>query len=164
MSSQSQTQTPAGGTVLLVDDDESLLSAMSRLLRPDGLRVLTASNADRAIELLEAEGHSVGVVVSDYAMPGMTGADLLRAVRMRWPALTRILATGNADINGAARAVNEAQVARLIIKPCDPDHFREIVAAALAEFQLVLDNRRLRALAGEQSTRLEQWNQRLAGL
>ena len=78
---------------MLVDDDESLLAAMSRLLRPDGLRVLIAPGGERALELLEAEGDSIGVVVSDYAMPGMNGADLLRAVRLRWPDATRILST-----------------------------------------------------------------------
>jgi response regulator RpfG family c-di-GMP phosphodiesterase len=60
--------------------------------------------------------------------------------------------------------VNEGQVARLITKPCDPDQFREIVGAALAQSQLVLENRRLRQVAEEQSRRLEQWNQRLEQL
>jgi response regulator RpfG family c-di-GMP phosphodiesterase len=149
------------GTVLLVDDDESLLAAMSRLLRPDGLRVLIAPGGERALELLEAEGASIGVVVSDYQMPGMNGADLLRAVRLRWPDATRILSTGNADLTAAARTVNEGQVSRLITKPCDPDQFREVVSAGLTQYQLVLENRRLREVADEQSTRLEQWNLRL---
>lgn len=151
-------------TVLLVDDDESLLAAMSRLLRPDGVRVLIASGGDRAVELLEAEGSSIGVIVSDYAMPGMNGADLLRAVRLRWPDVTRILSTGNADLTAAARTVNEGQVSRLITKPCDPDQFREVVSAGLTQYHLVLENRRLREVADEQSIRLEQWNQRLEGL
>lgn len=157
-------QTVAPRAVLLVDDDEALLSAMVRLLRPDGLRVLTAPNADRALHVLEAEGAGVGVVVTDYVMPGMNGADLLRAVRLRWPDATRILATGNADLSGAARAVNEGQVSRLITKPADPDLFREVVASALADSELVLENRRLRLLAEEQAVRLQQWNQRLEEL
>jgi response regulator RpfG family c-di-GMP phosphodiesterase len=134
---------------------------MVRLLRPDGLRVLTAPNADRALDVLEAEGAGVGVVVTDYVMPGMNGADLLRAIRLRWPDATRILATGNADLSGAARAVNEGQVSRLITKPADPNLFREVVASALADSELLLENRRLRQLADEQSSRLGQWNQRL---
>src|ERR1700694_4066402 len=152
------------GTVLLVDDDEKLLAAMSRLLRPDGLKVLIATGGDRALELLEAEGASIGVVVSDYAMRGMNGADLLRAIRLRWPDVTRILSTGNADLAAAARTVNEGQVSRLITKPCDPDQFRERCGAGLSQTQLVLETRRRREGADEQSTRLEQWNQRLEGL
>src|SRR2546430_1061089 len=148
-------------TVLLVDDDEALLAAMSRLLRPDGVRVLIASGGQRALELLEAEGTSIGVIVSDYAMPGMNGADLLRAVRLRWPDVTRILSTGNADLHAAARAVNEGQVSRLVTKPCDPDQFRELVSTALAQHHILLENRRLRQVADEQAARLEQWNRQL---
>jgi response regulator RpfG family c-di-GMP phosphodiesterase len=154
--------------VLLVDDDEALLSAMTRLLRPDGVRVITANSGERALELLEEKADSLGVVISDYAMPGMTGADVLRAVRMRWPDLTRVLASGNADLAAAARAVNEGQVSRLVTKPWDPDQFRELVAEALEGHRLVIENRRLRDLADEQAARLarqaerlEQWNQRL---
>jgi response regulator RpfG family c-di-GMP phosphodiesterase len=165
MIASTATPTPAVlGTVLLVDDDESLLAAMSRLLRPDGLRVLIAPGGERALELLEAEGDVIGVVVSDYQMPGMNGADLLRAVRLRWPDATRILSTGNADLTAAARTVNEGQVSRLITKPCDPEQFREVVSAGLTQYQLVLENRRLREVADEQSVRLEQWNVRLEGL
>jgi len=95
--------------------------------------------------------------VSDYTVPGMNGAELLRAVRLRWPDSSRILATGGADLATAARTVNDGQVSRLIIKPCDPDQFLDIVGAALAESQLLLENRRLRQLMSQQSVRLEQW-------
>jgi response regulator RpfG family c-di-GMP phosphodiesterase len=55
-------------------------------------------------------------------------------------------------------------VSRLITKPCDPDQFRDIVSGALAQSQLILENRRLREVADEQAARLEQWNQRLEEL
>jgi response regulator RpfG family c-di-GMP phosphodiesterase len=134
---------------------------MSRLLRPDGFRVLTAPSGDQAITLLEAQGPSIGVVVSDYVMPGMSGAELLKAVRLRWPDATRILVTGNADLATAAHAINEGRVARLITKPCDPDQFRQLVGDAVGQYQLVLENRRLRQLETEQAARLAQWNQEL---
>jgi response regulator RpfG family c-di-GMP phosphodiesterase len=150
--------------VLLVDDDESLLTAMSRLLRPDGLRVLTAPSGHRAIAVLEEQGPAIGVVVSDYMMPSMNGAELLRAVRLRWPDATRILVTGNSDLSTAAHAVNEGQVARMITKPCDPDQFREMIGSGVAQYLLVLENRRLRDVEINQAARLEQWNQRLEEL
>lgn len=159
---------PLQAGVLLVDDDEALLGAMTRLLRPDGVRVLTAASGERALQILEEHAATLGAVVSDYAMPGMTGADVLRTVRLRWPDLTRVLATGNADLAAAARAVNEGQLSRLITKPWDPEQFRELILEALAQHQLVLDNRHLRQVADEQAARierqaerLEQWNQRL---
>jgi len=150
--------------VLFVDDDEALLAAMTRLLRLDGVRVLTAASAERALELLETQGDGVGAVISDYSMPGMNGADLLRAVRLRWPDATRVLATGNADLLAAARAVNEGQVARLITKPWEPDEFRRLVGESLDSHRMLLENRRLRELADQQAARLEHWNQRLEQL
>jgi response regulator RpfG family c-di-GMP phosphodiesterase len=94
----------------------------------------------------------------------MNGADVLRAVRLRWPDATRILATGNADLIAAARAVNEGQVSWLITKPWEPDQFRRIVGEALEAHRVLLENRRLRELADQQASRLEQWNRRLEEL
>ena len=52
MTSPSTSQPTALGAVLLVDDDEALLAAMVRLLRPDGVRILTAPSGERALETL----------------------------------------------------------------------------------------------------------------
>src|SRR5712675_1709577 len=117
--------------VLLVDDDEALLAAMKRLLHPDGLHVVTAVSGERALAILEEEADTFGAVISDYAMPGMTGAELLRTIRLRWPDLRRVLATGNADLTAAARAVNEGQPSHLITKPWQPEYFRDLVIEVL---------------------------------
>ena len=72
-------------TVLLIDDEPSVLSSLTRLLRPDGIHVLCATSGHQALALLEESGHTVSVVMTDYTMPGMDGADLLHAVSSRWP-------------------------------------------------------------------------------
>jgi response regulator RpfG family c-di-GMP phosphodiesterase len=150
--------------LLVVDDDPAVLDAVARLLRPDGIRVSRAVGGDQAIAYLEEHAASTGAIMTDYAMPGMNGAELLRIVRMRWPDLVRLLLTGNADLTAAARAVNEGHVSRLFTKPWQPDQLRQAVAEALQQHELVLENRRLRALADDQARRLEQWNQQLEGL
>lgn len=150
-----------GFAVLAVDDESSVLSALGRLLRPDGVRLLTATGADEALSILDEHAASIGVVISDYAMPGRTGAELLRVVRLRWPDITRVMLTGNADLPAAARAVNEGQLSRLYTKPWQPDEFRHAVGQAVEQHRMLMENRRLRALADEQAVRLEQWNQRL---
>ncbi len=150
--------------VLLVDDEPAVLTALTRLLRPDGIRVMTAGGGSEALELLETHAASVGVVMSDYAMPGMNGAELLHSVRLRWPDLTRVLLTGNADLTAASRAVNEGQLSRLYMKPWQPDQIRQAVAQALDEYRMLAENRRLRALADEQAIRLEHMNQHLERL
>jgi response regulator RpfG family c-di-GMP phosphodiesterase len=159
-------------TVLAVDDEPAVLSALSRLLRPDGTRVLTASGGAEALALLEEHGPAIGAIISDYSMPEMNGAELLGAVRLRWPDITRVMLTGNADLPAAARAVNEGQLSRLYTKPWQPDLLRQAVAQALEQFRMLQDNRRVRILADEQAAhlkeqaarleeqaaRLEQWN------
>jgi two-component system nitrate/nitrite response regulator NarL len=119
---------PAAAAVLVVDDDETLRAWLDLVLTHGGVRVLVASEAAEGLALMEREGDAlVGVVISDHSMPGMQGADFLIAVRQRWPRVARILLTGASDMSAAARAVNQAQVTRLLLKPCDPD---ELVALA----------------------------------
>ncbi len=155
---------PGPPTVLVVDDEPAVLSALTRLLRPHGIRVLTAAGGEEALALLETHGPSVGVLITDYTMPGMNGAEVLRAARLRWPDITRMLLTGNADMAAAARAVNEGQLSRLYTKPWQPDEFRHAIAQAFEQARIVAENRRLRTLADEQAARLEQWNGRLEAL
>jgi response regulator RpfG family c-di-GMP phosphodiesterase len=91
----------------------------------------------------------------------MDGAELLRAARLRWPDVTRILLTGNADLPAAARAVNEGQLSHLATKPWQPEEFRHVVSRAIEQRRVLAENRRLRLLADQQARRLEEWNQHL---
>ena len=151
-------------TVLIIDDEPTVLTSLTRLLRPDGIRLLCANSGDQALALLEESGESVSVVMTDYTMPGMDGADLLHAVSTRWPDITRILLTGNADMPAAARAVNEGRVSRLCTKPWRPDELRQAINEAIHQNTVIRENRRLRVLADQQAVRLEQWNTRLEAL
>jgi response regulator RpfG family c-di-GMP phosphodiesterase len=147
--------------ILAVDDEPSVLEAIKRLLRADGIEVRTASSGGEALRVLEDDAESIGVIVSDYAMPGMSGAELLGITSGRWPDLTRVLLTGNADLEAASRAVNEGQLSRLYTKPWQPAEFRRAITQALEQHRVLSENRRLRALAEEQAARLAEWNQSL---
>jgi response regulator RpfG family c-di-GMP phosphodiesterase len=148
-------------SILAVDDEPAVLEAIKRLLRPDGIDVRTAGGGDEALRLLEQNADSIGVIVSDYAMPEMTGAELLRTTSQRWPDIMRVLLTGNADLDAASRAVNEGHLSRLYTKPWQPAEFRQAIAQALEQHRILSENAKLRALAEEQALRLEQWNRRL---
>jgi response regulator RpfG family c-di-GMP phosphodiesterase len=147
--------------VIAVDDDPTVLSALRRLLRPEGIRLLTASSGDEALLLLEEYGDAVDVLISDYAMPGINGAELLHKARLQWPEITRVLLTGNADLPAAARAVNEGQLSHLSTKPWQPEEFRLVVLQAIGQRRMLRENRQLRLLADQQAVRLEEWNQHL---
>jgi EAL domain-containing protein (putative c-di-GMP-specific phosphodiesterase class I)/CheY-like chemotaxis protein len=133
-----QEHAESAGAVLVVDDEKSVRTAIARLLRSMGVRVYTAGCTDEALATLEAHADDVAVIVSDYAMPGADGGELLRSVRNRWPGISRVMLTGKADLHAASRAVNESRLFRLFAKPWHPRELQEMVAEAL-EFHRTLD-------------------------
>jgi CheY-like chemotaxis protein len=91
----------AGGArsyrVLVVDDDPLVVASTAAMLEDVGHVALEAPSAARALDMLR-HGTSVDVVVTDHAMPGMTGAELARHIKQTWPNLPVILATGYAEL------------------------------------------------------------------
>lgn len=143
-------------TVLCVDDEPSILSALKRVLRAEDCKVLQANGGAEALALLEQE--AVDVVVSDMRMPGMDGAALLAQVRARWPATARILLTGYADMNATVAAINEGQIYRYIHKPWDETELRLTVRQAAERRQLERERDRLQALTTAQNDELRSLN------
>jgi DNA-binding NtrC family response regulator len=115
--------------VLLVDDDPHLLQATHRALRREPYELVLADSAARAFEVLDAR--PVDVVVSDEAMPGMRGTDLLATVRRLFPDTVRVLLTGKITAPLACRAINYSEVYRLLLKPCAPDELALTIRQAL---------------------------------
>ena len=101
--------------VLIVDDEPSVLSALSRTLGRSGHRVEKAASGDEALAALEGGG--IDVVVSDMRMPGMSGAELLERIAARWPKVMRILITGHADFDATVAAINRGHIFRYVAKP-----------------------------------------------
>ncbi|MDD5176668.1 MAG: response regulator [Sterolibacterium sp.] len=146
----------ATATLLCVDDEQNILSALRRLFRQDGYRVLTATSGDAGIKLLESE--PVDLVISDMRMPEMNGAHFLEQVGRRWPDALRILLTGYADIDSTIEAINQGRIFRYIAKPWDDQDVRLIVRHALERQQLEHDKRRLEALTQRQNEELRELN------
>jgi CheY-like chemotaxis protein/two-component sensor histidine kinase len=84
-------------TVLLVDDDTDVLVTTGAFLEKAGFTILRASSANDALGLL-ADGRPVDAVITDYAMPGMNGADLIAELRATRTALPGIIISGFADL------------------------------------------------------------------
>ena len=102
-------------TLLLVDDEESILNSLRRLLRGQPYEVLLATSGAQALEIMEQR--SVDLVMSDARMPNMDGATLLAHVHQRYPDTLRIMLTGYADPSAIIKAINEGQIHRYISKP-----------------------------------------------
>jgi len=88
-------------TILVVDDDTLIAASTAALLEDLGHRVVKAHSGKEALAVLES-GLNPDVVITDYAMPGMTGIDLALKLRGRDPKLPILLATGYAEIQGEA--------------------------------------------------------------
>jgi CheY-like chemotaxis protein len=101
---------PSGAQVLLVDDDNAVREVTAETLRELGYRVVEAGSGGAALEILERKT-DIDLILIDFAMPGMNGAELGRQVQTRWPALPMLFVTGFAD-RGALAGIAEAQVVR----------------------------------------------------
>jgi CheY-like chemotaxis protein/anti-sigma regulatory factor (Ser/Thr protein kinase) len=95
-----------GLTVMIVDDDALVLRNTAALLEDLGHAVVQASSGQQALDLLRAAG-TVDLVITDQAMPGMTGIQLAHALRIEWPNRPVLLATGYTELpqEGAANLI-----------------------------------------------------------
>ncbi|MBI5901298.1 MAG: response regulator [Rhodocyclales bacterium] len=148
--------TDAPVTLLLVDDEPSILSSLRRLLRPTGYVVHTAESGAAGLAILERE--AIDLVISDMRMPEMTGAQFLEQVRNRWPATMRILLTGYADVSSTIDAINRGEIFRYVSKPWDEDQLKLTIRDALESSRLRKENARLLALTRAQNEELAQLN------
>lgn len=98
----------ADPVILLVDDDPDVLALTSRALAPGGYQVLTAQHGEAALALLRE--HQVSVVVSDFSMPGMNGAQLLARVTALYPATLRIIVSGQAVNDDMAGGLRKGEI------------------------------------------------------
>jgi two-component system, probable response regulator PhcQ len=128
-------------TILLVDDEPQVTDALKRALRREPYAFLTADSAAAAQQLLAH--HHVDVVISDEQMPGVSGSQFLASVRKQYPHTIRMILSGQASLEAAVRAINEGEVYRFFLKPCNPTDLMFTVQQALAHKRLEEQSRRL---------------------
>lgn len=128
-------------TLLLVDDEQNIVSSLKRLLRKDGYRILTANSGQEGLEILSM--NKVDVIVSDQRMPGMTGVEFLRNVKEKHPETVRMVLSGYTELNSVTDAINEGAVFRFLTKPWDDEKLRENIKEAFNFKELGDDNRQL---------------------
>ena len=143
-------------TLLFVDDEEGVLAAMRRIFIEENYEILTASSGEKAISLLERQ--PVHLLLTDHRMPGMSGADLLKIVRERWPETIRIMLTGYADVNSIMGAVKDGAVYKFITKPWNDEDLRLTISLALQQYMVIHENRRLKELTRSQQQKLKSYS------
>ncbi len=120
-------------TVLCVDDEPNILNSLQRLFYREPLEVLMATSGEEGLQKMETT--EVALVISDYKMPGMSGAEFLALVREKYPGTIRILLTGFADREVAIEVINKGAVYRLLTKPFDNEEILLTVRQALVQYE-----------------------------
>lgn len=134
-------ESPGSRTILLVDDEENILSSLKRLLRRDGYRILTASGGEAGLEILAA--NAVDVIISDQRMPNMTGVEFLRRVKTLYPDTVRLVLSGYTEFQSITDAINEGAIYKFLTKPWDDEQLRASILEAFRIKALADENRRL---------------------
>ena len=126
--------------VLVVDDDSGMLSSLRGLLASHGQEAIIARSGQEALDHLEG----VDAVITDFAMPGMDGVQLVQAIRDRDESLPVILLTAHGSERVAVQAMKSGAY-DYMTKPFDADEFSMVVDRAVEARTLRVQNRRLTA-------------------
>jgi two-component system response regulator HydG len=141
---------PENATLLIIDDEESNLRSLEKIFAREGYKVLTAPAGKEGLDLLR--GHDVDVIVTDLLMPGMSGAELLRAARALSPEVEVILMTAYGTVETAVEAMKDGAY-DFVEKPLKKMAISKSVRMALERRRLVQENKRLRVQLSSSSKR-----------
>jgi DNA-binding NtrC family response regulator len=132
--------------VVCVDDDEEMVMSVARSLRREpSLEVRTTLDPEQVLEWIAKE--DVSVLVSDYEMPTMTGAQLAGKARRLRPETVRILLTGMRSLETAIDGIHQGEIFRFINKPFQDKQLHQAVLEAVARHEELL------ALSGDRERR-----------
>jgi two-component system, cell cycle sensor histidine kinase and response regulator CckA len=119
-------------TLLLIEDDDDMLSVVEDCFEDAGLRVLTASTAEEARAVMRERGGEVHIVLTDVLLPDTSGPELIEELRTARPDLAVILVSGFGVHHPSVRGVLAQPRTLFLQKPFDIDEAVERIAALLA--------------------------------
>jgi DNA-binding NtrC family response regulator len=133
--------------VLIVDDEEVLRDVLDAVLRREGFEVVMAKSGEEALAVLD-EDDNIDLVILDIMLPGISGIDTLRALRISNPSLPVIIITAFSSIDGAIEAMKHGAF-HYIPKPFKNEEVILTVNKALEQRRLSRENERLKAELSE---------------
>jgi len=133
--------------ILIVDDEEVLRDVLEVVLRREGFEVVMASSGEEALSILDADEY-IDLVILDIMLPGISGIDTLRALRISNPSLPVIVITAFSSIDGAIEAMKFGAF-HYIPKPFKNEEVVLTVNKALEQRRLSNENERLKAELSE---------------
>ncbi len=148
--------------ILLVDDSQSTLNALMRLLKSEDYEVFTALSASEALSMLQ--NVAIDVLITDEGMPGATGTDLLLTISRQFKDLIRIMITGTTDINVIKSAINSGHIYKFFNKPWDDNELLISIKQALQQKELEKENQQLKEIIKEHEKSLDKLNKQHPGI
>jgi two-component system, NtrC family, response regulator HupR/HoxA len=131
-------------TLLFVDDEARLLRSIERSLLDEPYTLLFAENAKDALKLLET--NEVHLIVTDMRMPEMSGLDLLKIVKEKYPHIVRLVLSGYTQVTTLLTAINQGEIFRFITKPWKMEkEFKGVLQQAVEHYNLEAEHNRLAA-------------------
>ncbi len=127
--------------VLLIDDESNIISALTRVLRRKGFRIVGTTSIKEGFELMAI--HQPGVVICDQRMPEMTGTEFLRRIKDIYPDTIRIVLSGYTELNSVIDAVNHGEVYKFLTKPWEDEALCQVIGDAFNIYELRQENRDL---------------------
>ncbi len=127
-------------TILVIDDEEFILTSLSRLLRKD-YNVLLAHNALDGLKLMQE--NEVHVTITDQRMPGMDGVTFSSIIKGEYPDTIRMLLTGYADLESVIGAINSSNIYHYLVKPWNPEELLSILREGCSKYDLIVENKQL---------------------
>jgi len=127
--------------ILIVEDDTEARKLYGSIMEKAGFEVITAESATEAENLIRET--DLSVILADYALPGMSGIDLLKMTKEKYPDIMRLLITGYPEIGVLEEAINETEIYRFLSKPVKTQDLVLTVKTAVEHYELVWQNREL---------------------
>ena len=148
--------------VLIVDDEQNVLNALERTLRKLPITLLTAGSGTEGLHLLSAR--EVSLVISDFNMPRMNGLAFLKQVNALYPHTLSIMLTGQAELDVAVCAINEAGVYKFILKPWNDEDLKITLIRSLESIDLIDERDRLLRRVKRRNAILEELERKHPGI
>jgi len=148
--------------LLLVDDSDNIINALTRLFKNEDFNIYSANSGEEALSILEA--NNVDLILCDENLPHLSGTELLRIVKTRYPQIIRIMLTGLLNIETAKAAINKGEVYKFYTKPWDDFELLVSVRHALKQKALEDECKTLKEMVNRQSTLLSSLEKEYPGI
>jgi putative nucleotidyltransferase with HDIG domain len=148
-------------SILIVDDEESILNAFKRILADEDYEIHTASDGMEGLNKLREAQKPFSLIISDQRMPVMNGVQFFSKAKDIFPDAVRILLTGYADTDAIIDAINKGGIHLYFTKPWREEELLVHIKESLSKTELVMENRRLVELTKKQNNDLLELNKTL---